>query len=83
MSYHQLVFLGLNLALFFLYPYLDIQDFDVIGFKNDIWYTYKKENLFMVAFYVVAGVGLPLLTKYWYEKFLNNFFVLKHMRDNV
>ena len=77
MSFHQLVFFLINLGIFFLTPYFGMDGFDFNEFQRNGWYTYNRESFMVTLLYVVSGIGLPLLLKYWLEKNLSQNAIWK------
>lgn len=83
MSFHQFVFLLINIGIYFMIPYFGIEDFDINRFQTYHWYTYKENSVFMIGFYVIAGVGLPLAVKYWFKKQFSQSVIWKNVKRIV
>ena len=68
MMHHALVFFAINFMLFLLKEPFNLTGFNVGSFQKNLWYTYSPGEPRFALFYVVAGVAVPLLIKYIWEK---------------
>lgn len=70
MTHHIFVFFILNLCILILSPVLELSGFNYELFKTDVWYTYMPINSPNITlFYSIAGVSVPLIIRYSFEKF--------------
>lgn len=74
MMHHQLVFFLLNLSIYILSPHVNIfRGFDPVDFKINCWYSYVPANMAQFKFfYVILGISIPLIFKYFVTKRENN-----------
>lgn len=76
MMHHQFFFFLLNLILMLFSVHTKyISGFDRQLFKYDIWYVYIPNSTYQFAFfYVILGIALPLITKYFVENIIAKKF---------
>lgn len=70
MMHHAFIFFIINFGLFLLKGPLNLTGFNVGSFQKNLWYTYSPGEPRFALFYVVAGVAVPLLIKYGWEKLI-------------
>ncbi len=70
MMHHIVSFFFVNCIIFGLSKPFDLSGFNIDVFKSNMWYTYSPGLAQFAIVYVVAGVALPLLAKYGFEKFV-------------
>lgn len=69
MMHHMFVFYIFNLLIYFIYSSTGrFGKFDIIKFKDSVWYVYDKSNPALILLYVILGITLPLLCKLIYDK---------------
>ena len=77
MMHHMVIFYLFNLWIYLIHKITGrLGKFDLGTFKSTIWYVYDKENPALVLLYIILGISIPLLLKYFvYDKvkiFLKN-----------
>lgn len=68
MMHHQFVFFIINAFFALIAKKANLIDFNYEKFRTNIWYGYDGGNKKFLLFYVIAGIGLPLIFKYYIEK---------------
>lgn len=72
MMHHMFVFYIFNLFIYLFYSTTGrFGKFDIIKFKDSIWYVYDKNNPALILLYVSLGIVVPLLFKFIYDKIIN------------
>lgn len=69
MAHHQFVFFLINFGIFSLLPYLNLRGFSIDKFQHNAWYGYHPAKWQFLIFYSAAGIILPLLGKYLYDRY--------------
>lgn len=71
MMHHQFVFFLINFGFYLLSKVVKYNiRFDNLSFANDKWYSYLRSLRFQYAVvYCILGIVIPLLIKYYYNKF--------------
>lgn len=69
MMHHMFVFYMINLFIYLINSITGyFGKFDIIKFKDSIWYVYDKNNPALILLYVILGISVPLLFKFIYDK---------------
>lgn len=66
MMHHQFVFFLINTLIYFTLPITHIRTFDVQLFRENMWYGFGDYHFLL--FYSIAGLAVPLLVQWVWEK---------------
>ena len=72
MAHHQFIFFLINFAFFSLLPYINLRGFSIEKFQTNAWYGYHPAKWQFLIFYSAAGIIVPLLGKYLYDRYIYN-----------
>lgn len=54
-------------------------DFDMIGYKTDIWYFYRPKDIFQwEILYIIAGITIPIIIQFCINKIKNIYIRLRY-----
>lgn len=66
MMHHLFVFYLLNTIIYIIHKISgEFEMFDVNKYKTSIWYVYDKTNPAIIMIYVILGIAIPLIFKYY------------------
>lgn len=65
MMHHQFIFFLINIAIYFSLPFTHIKRFNIVTFKENMWYACGPWQFLL--FYSIAGIAIPLLVQWFYE----------------
>lgn len=85
MMHHQLVFYFINLGFLFISNFIKLDAFNYDAFSTNMWYAYNWGDDRFYIFYIILGIGIPLLIKkYSYKKicFMKKSFLCKSKTYN-
>ena len=84
MMHHVFAFFVFNTCIYLCYKLFGIfSNFNVNQYSTTIWYTYNKNNGALLLIYVIIGICLPLLVKYFFEEKLKWNYLLKQKIEKI
>lgn len=67
MMHHVFIFFIINTIMLIINKSTGLLgNFDFNSYRNSIWYIYNKNNAGLIMIYVILGIAIPLLTKYFF-----------------
>ena len=86
MMHHYFGFFVINIIFAILSPILGLEGFNYDEFRANIYYTYIPGSDNIKIFYVMAGIGIPLIIKYYLDKFKRlylNTKILEYIKESI
>lgn len=79
MMHHQFVFFIINFALLIINQRIFVlEGFNADSFRNNLWYQFvPNEKYQFLIIYIILGIAIPLLIKWFYENKIKQRIVLK------
>lgn len=69
MMHHLFIFFIVNTMIYYVNKITGLLGkFDINSYKKSVWYVYDKENSALLFLYVILGISIPLLIKYYFVK---------------